>query len=219
MQLFTHWQWWSHPSTQLSHCCRCSKLHCEYHGITYHFTVTRPRRAIGFARRAIFDAYAVVYKLLSMFTTKWVDTHLSLRTLRSRGNGCLSTPSKGEFTGKGGSGSKLRGKMPGSRQAFNFIQRVCSTQKTLITNRSQHTRHSQQGHVSSHCCNSGAFIMPIPYTCCAEPHARKTTYKCKGRNKSPRRIATCKQTTTAEKSVARWMSLVIPLQRHDGHRR
>jgi hypothetical protein len=164
--------------------------------------MARPRWTIGFTRRAVFDAYAVACMFMVHVYHETVNTHLSLRTLRSRGNGCLSASSEGEAAGKGGSGSKLRGKIPGSRQAFKSVQWEVVLQMILITNRSQHTGHSQQGHVRSHCRNSGAFIMPIPYTCCAEPHARKTTYECKGRNESPRRITTCKHPAAAEESVA-----------------
>src|SRR4029077_17209858 len=56
-------------------------------------------------------------------------TDVSVRILRSRGYGTLTPPSEGEVAGRGGSGSKSRGRIPGSRNAYGAWWMVCGRKR------------------------------------------------------------------------------------------
>lgn len=85
--------------------------------VVYQFTVAGPWWAICFACQTILDAHAGTERQGDKCVERGA-AHVSVRTLRSRGNGTLTPISEGEVAGSGGSGSRSRGKIPGSRKAY-----------------------------------------------------------------------------------------------------
>jgi hypothetical protein len=84
--------------------------------------MARPRGSVSLARRAVLYANTVRPSYLPLVSrTEIVEyTYTSDRTFRSRGIGAW-TPSEGDTAGYGGSGSKFRGKIPGSQVAYRVI--------------------------------------------------------------------------------------------------
>ena len=85
---------------------------------TYHFTMARPRGPICPTSRAILYTHTSSPTSVSEYNTKQGHfTHIPARTFRSRGSGALRLSSE-PVGGYGGSGSRFRGRIPGSRKAW-----------------------------------------------------------------------------------------------------
>ena len=131
--------------------------------------MARPRWTVRFASQTILDAHAKVDCQGDKRVEKRT-THVSVRILRSRGSGTLRPPSEGEVTGRGGSRSKSRGRIPGSRKAYERgTMDELTTEEVEYTYCGEHAGDGKESHVSAHCGDGGRLIVPPPDTGCGEP--------------------------------------------------
>lgn len=87
------------------------------HAVVACLAMRGTRRAVGHACRTVFYTYTEP-RLAMSGTTGRKEAYTSERTLRMRGMGAGSEPSTSWY---GGSGSRLRGRMPGSVKAVIII--------------------------------------------------------------------------------------------------
>jgi hypothetical protein len=88
--------------------------------------MTRPGWAVRLACRAVLDTNAGMTINIISDNRRRNITYTSDRTFRSRGIGARTPPSEGEVAGYGGSGSKFRGKIPGSVDALLIAKKKLS---------------------------------------------------------------------------------------------
>lgn len=132
--------------------------------VVYHFTVAGPWRAVCFACQTILDAHAETDRQGDKRVERDA-AHVSVRILRSRGSGTLTPPSEGEVAGRGGSGSKPRGRTPGSRKAYvRGMVDDLRTKEVQCAYCGKHARDGEEAHVSSYGGDGGRFIEPPPDT-------------------------------------------------------
>lgn len=127
--------------------------------------MARPGRAIRFTGRAIFDtnANSEGISLMDVWRNNR-STYIPARTFKSLGSGALTPPSKGGWSECGGSGSRPRGRMPGSVKAYKLqISPDQSPAVTKAPHSSQHARDGQQGHIRRNDRNSDALVFPPPH--------------------------------------------------------
>ncbi len=163
---------------------------------TYHFTMTRPRGPICPTSRTVLYTHTSSPTSIPEYNTKQrLYTHIPARTLRSRGSGALRLSSEPKG-GYGGSGSRFRGRIPGSRKAWtgqhkqsrtaSDSHRNLTTIGRTATYRREHAGYCEKAQIRTHGRNRGTLVVPPPYTGRTEPHSGDAKDNDQGGNEGQR---------------------------------